>query len=267
MNDLCNQAFPDSPDLGRDKIVLVIMTNQENLQVISDFFKQNNYFGYKTIIFFPQSHLPVTDQNGRILLRTHDRILFAPNGNGAIFQSINGSNTFSKLIELGIEYLHITGVDNILNKWADPRMLGMFTQKDADIVCKYGPKNYAMERVGVYAYLNGMPYVIEYSTIGDELAQKKNEQGELYYNHANLLMFMLKMSFLKDKVLDEVNLHVMNSKYNVAIKDIQNYDLKQRNLHDVKAVKFEVFIHECLSLCDPSKFLLIECNRDEVSLF
>ncbi len=264
MNELCIQAYPEYPDLGRDRIILVIMTNQENLDKISNFFKENDYFGYKTIIFFPQSHLPVIDQQGKILLRSRDKILFAPNGNGAMFQSINGTSTFTKLFEQGIEYLHVTGVDNILNKWADPKMLGMFKQQEVDVVCKYGPKKHALERVGVYSYVSGMPYVIEYSIIGDELAKKTNTHGELYYNHSNLLIFMLKMSFLKDKIFNQENLNALNTKYNVAIKDTQNFDVKTQEIYSNKAAKFEVFIQECFTFCDPSRFLLIECNRDFV---
>ena len=85
LNDLCVKEHPECPDIGRGRIVLVIMTNQESLHKITHFFKDNNNFGYNTIVFFPQSHLPVADQQGKIMMRSADSILFAPNGNGAIF--------------------------------------------------------------------------------------------------------------------------------------------------------------------------------------
>ena len=157
-------------------------------------------------------------------------------------------------------------MDNILNKWADPSMLGAMVAKDCDIICKYSGKKHALERVGVYAYLNSMPYVIEYSIIGETLAKKTNDKGELLYNHSNLLNFMVRMSFLKDKILDEKNINELNQKYNVSIKDVRNFDLARGAEYDSKGVKFEIFIHECLSFCDPSKFVLLECNRDHVYL-
>lgn len=198
------------------------------------------------------------------MLRNHERILFAPNGNGAIFQSTNGRETFEVLKRLGVEYVHITGVDNILNKWADPSMLGMFAFGDYDIVCKYGPKKHAKERVGVFAYADGKPAVIEYSVIGDELATSRDEKGQLLYNHSNLLNFMMRLSFIRDCILNEDNRQKLNEKYNVSIKDVKNYDRQSMTNVDSKGVKFELFIHECFILCQPSRFLLLECDRDQV---
>jgi len=46
----------------------------------------------------------------------------APNGNGGLYDGMEP--LLPHMREQGIEYLHIVGVDNILNKLADPIMVG-----------------------------------------------------------------------------------------------------------------------------------------------
>jgi UDP-N-acetylglucosamine/UDP-N-acetylgalactosamine diphosphorylase len=262
LSELCTLAHPEEGGLGRDKIVLVVMTNLHSHNRVVEFYRSHNNFGYPTTIFFPQGHLPVTDEDGRILLRSPGHILFAPNGNGAIFQSKNGVKVFSTLHSLGVEYLHITGVDNILIKWAEPAMVGLLQKgQETDIVCKFTTKQHALEKVGVCAIRDGRPSVIEYSIIGEELSKKTNADGQLFFNHAYLLNFMLRLDFLEQKILSPQGLQLFSQKYNVAIKDVTCYDLDSRTTVKKKGVKYEVFIHECLSLTTLDRYLLMECER------
>lgn len=53
LNKICEEAHPECPDIGRDRVVLVIMTNQESYNTIVDYFREHKNFGYKSIIFFP----------------------------------------------------------------------------------------------------------------------------------------------------------------------------------------------------------------------
>lgn len=197
-------------------------------------------------------------------MKSRDKILFAPNGNGAVFQSMVVSGLFNSLLNWGVEYLHITGVDNILNKFADPSFVGLCSKKQAEVVCKYAPKKHALERVGVFAYVENKPYVIEYSLIGDEMAKSTNEHGQLLYNHSNLLNFMVRLDFLQREILNPKSLLLLNEKYNVAVKDVQNFDQNTQDSVNCKAAKFEIFIHEFLTYCKPEKFVLMSCNRDQV---
>lgn len=263
IEQLCRERFPYSPDLGRDRVVLIIMTNQENYGKITEFFKQNDFFGYKTTIFFPQSHLPVIDQEGQILLKSEDQILFAPNGNGSVFPSMLSSGLLDRLIKWGVEYLHLTSVDNILNKWADPKMVGLCAQDEIEVVCKYTPKKHALERVGVFAINQGRPYVIEYSMIGDEMAKSTDESGQLLFNHSSILNFMFRLSFLKREILNDEFLHLLDEKCIVAVKDVKNYDPTTKQIIDSKGCKFEIIAQESLTYCPPKKFLLLECLRNE----
>ena len=264
IDQISKDKHPDSLHLERDRIVLCIMTNQENNSIITDFFKKNDFFGYKTVAFFPQSHLPIIDENGQILLKDENKILFAPNGNGSLFQSMMVSGLFDLLQTWGIEFIHITSVDNILTKWADPKMVGLCAKESAEVVCKYALKKHALERVGVFALTRGKPYVIEYSVIGDEMAKSTSETGELLYNYSNLLNFMMRLSFLKREILNEEFIHLLDEKYIVAVKNVKSYDKLSKEVQESKGCKFEIILQESLTYCNPDNFRLLECVRDNV---
>jgi UDP-N-acetylglucosamine/UDP-N-acetylgalactosamine diphosphorylase len=261
---LCREQHPELPALDRDSVVLVIMTNPENFGIISEFFKSHEYFGHKSTIIFPQSNLPVTDPHGRILFKSRNKVLFAPDGNGSFFHSRNGKRVFQRLASEGVEYLHITGVDNILCKWAEPLPVGLLEQTGADVVCKYAPKKHALERVGVFAMSNDKPSIIEYTLIGDELAQKTDEHGELFFNHSNILNYMFRLKYLQAAVLTDECLQELNTRFNHSLKDASFFDPVQNQLVQGKVIKFELFLNESITFCAPEKFFLLECLRDQV---
>jgi UDP-N-acetylglucosamine/UDP-N-acetylgalactosamine diphosphorylase len=59
------------PSDGSGPLKLVVMTNDNNYDTITEFFKQHNYFGFKSMIFFPQylsPPIPAIDLDGKIVL-------------------------------------------------------------------------------------------------------------------------------------------------------------------------------------------------------
>lgn len=56
---------------GTGPLKLVVMTNDNNYEIITEFFKKHNYFGFKSIVFFPQylsPPIPAIDLEGKIAL-------------------------------------------------------------------------------------------------------------------------------------------------------------------------------------------------------
>lgn len=104
LGKLARQKYPEfSAKLGRpEEIVLVVMTSPTNYAAITEFFKTNNNFGYSSIIFFSQPHLPLAipvKTNGeygnqenpstegfKLLRNAAGNLIYAPNGNGGLFQ-------------------------------------------------------------------------------------------------------------------------------------------------------------------------------------
>jgi len=81
----------------------------------------------------------------------------------------------------GIKYLQILGIDNILNKLADPVMVGYCVKENLEVVSKYATKSNWKESVGMHVLHDGKPYVIEYSDMSDDLKQKQEADGSLTF--------------------------------------------------------------------------------------
>lgn len=62
----------------------------------------------------------------------------------------------------GIEYVFVYGVDNIAIRICDPVFIGLLRSEKGDCGVKVVPKDYPAERVGVVAYRNNAPSVVEY---------------------------------------------------------------------------------------------------------
>lgn len=106
------------------------MTSRINDLETREFFVKNRYFGAKseTIIFFEQAVLPaISAEDGSILMEAPDRIVMAPNGNGAVFDAVNNNMIVQAIIK-SVDYVQIIGVDNVLNRLLDPLFIG-FTMK------------------------------------------------------------------------------------------------------------------------------------------
>lgn len=70
---------------------MLIMTSKINHYDTIAFFEKNHYFGASkdSFLFFSQSVLPAVDDSGKIILEAKDKMVMAPNGNGAVFDSVN----------------------------------------------------------------------------------------------------------------------------------------------------------------------------------
>jgi len=71
--------------------------------------------------------LPAVDTDGKIMMSSRSSLKLAPNGNGALFDSLKSNREVAGLISV-LEYVQIIGVDNALNKVLDPVQVG-FTQQ------------------------------------------------------------------------------------------------------------------------------------------
>jgi len=196
-------------------------------------------------------------------MKDSSTIQFAPNGNGGMYPSMKTTGVLDHIQSLGIEYLHICGIDNILVKLADPLMFGTMQKHKLDGVSKFSAKAFPLERVGVHAKLNGQYYVIEYSVIGDELAQKTSSDGELLYNNAFILSYVLRVDFLANQVLSEENAKLLASRYHFAIKSVDSYSSKTNSTNKIEGIKFEIFCMEAFKFLENEKFGLIKINRSQ----
>ena len=128
-----------------------IMTSEENNDDTVQFFKEHNFFGYpkEAVHFFKQGQLPMLDLNGKILLNENGGIKEAANGHGGTLQSMQRSNVIAEMKEKGVEWVFISGVDNILANLVDPLLIGMAISNKVYSAVKSVEKIDPIEKVGV----------------------------------------------------------------------------------------------------------------------
>ena len=172
------------------------MTSRENNDQTEEFFKENNYFNYpkESIKFFKQGELPMLDTNGKILLTEEGLIKEAADGHGGIFEAMFKNNVVEDMKKRNIEWVFIGPVDNPLARSVDETLIGMMKEKNMIEAGKSLVKANPEEKVGVFCRKNGKPSVIEYTEISKEMANEKDENGNLVYgeSHINCNMFNIK---------------------------------------------------------------------------
>lgn len=198
-----------------------IMTSKDNNKQTIDFFEEHNYFGYpkENIQFFMQGELPITDLNGNVVLESKDKILKAADGNGGVFNALFYVLEDMKL--RGIEWVLITGIDNILVNLADELYIGLVDSENKLNGVKSVAKNSPEEKVGVFCKRNGRPSVIEYTEMNDEMRSSKDKNGEFKYIDANIVNHIINIKILEKIQNGKLPIHK-------AIKKMNYIDKKRR---------------------------------------
>lgn len=183
-----------------------IMTSNENNKDTISFFEKNNYFNLNknSIKFFIQNDIPVIDENGKLLIGENYLIKTASNGNGGIYEVLKTRNILNDMKSKGIEWIFVSGVDNILVNPIDPLFIGLTIKDKNMIAAKTVKKLSPDEKTGIYCKKDGEIGVIEYNEISDELRNAKDNNGELLYGQSNILSHLYNIDALES--LKDVNL-------------------------------------------------------------
>jgi UDP-N-acetylglucosamine/UDP-N-acetylgalactosamine diphosphorylase len=157
----------------------------------------------------------------------------------------------------------VIGVDNVLNKIMDPLQVGFTAIKNLDATLKTCAKASPDEKVGVVVKNNGKYDIVEYSELSDADANRRDENGNLYLELGNILIFMLSSKKLIELSSDTKTL---NKLYHKAYKKIEQWDAGAGKAvkPDVEnGYKFELFLHNFLPFCADGKFGALKVIRAE----
>ena len=146
-------------------------------------------------------------------------------------------------------------VDNVLLKMIEPVLLGLTIKQNNQIASKTIVKISPEERVGVFCKKNGKPSVIEYTELPKELAELRDENGELTYGESHIMCNLFSLSAL-EKIAKET------LPYHIAIKKINYY--KEGKLVEAKepnCYKFEQFIFDSFPFFE--NITLLRGKREE----
>lgn len=235
-----------------------IMTSRENNKQTIEFFEKNNFFDYgrENVFFFVQKEMPMLLENGKCILETVGKIKEASDGHGGVFKALGASGAIDDMKRRGVKWVFIGGVDNCLLKMVDPLFIGLCEDKGYMLASKTITKRSPEEKVGVFCKNKGRPYVIEYSEISDDMANLRDENGELVYGQSHILCNMFNIELLDKMISSPLPYHVAHKK--------SNY-IDERGTECVpdkpNAYKFESFIFDAFSLAED--ILLLETKREE----
>lgn len=240
-------------------IPLFIMTSEKNNEDTTEFFKEQNYFGYNKdyVYFFIQEMAPSVDYNGKIYMEEKYKLSTSPNGNGGWFSSLAKAGMLDKIKELGVEWLNAFAVDNVLQKIADPVFVGATLDagcvSGAKVVAKADPN----ERVGVLCLEDGKPSIVEYYEMTDEMIHSKDAEGRLLYNYGVILNYLFEVETLC-RIMDE------NMPVHIAEKKIPYINEKAEPVkpEEPNGYKFETLILDMIHMMDNCLSFEVERSRE-----
>lgn len=224
-----------------------IMTSTENHDETFEFFEKNNYFGYpkKSVMFFNQGNLPLLSEDGKLLVDDKLNIKFATDGNGCIYKSMAKDGVLKDMKEKGIKWIFIGAVDNALLNMCDPILLGLTIKDGNEIGSKSVVKLNPHEKVGVFCKKDGKPGVIEYSELPEEMAEEKDEDGELLFGESHIMCNLYSFDALE-------KISKQNLPYHSAHKKADYLDLDGNYIKatEPNAYKYEAFIFDGFNYFD-----------------
>jgi UDP-N-acetylglucosamine/UDP-N-acetylgalactosamine diphosphorylase len=202
-------------------VPLFIMTSDKNHEKTVNFMEKMDYFGYDKdmVRFFKQDMAPAVDYNGKVYMETNYRIATSPNGNGGWFLSMMNSGVLDRAKELGVEWLNIFAVDNVLQRISDPCFVGATLESGCATGAKVVRKVTPDEKVGALCLEDGMPSIVEYYDMTPELLEAKDEKGDPAYNFGVILNYLFREKDLERIVNDELPVHVVEKKIPYIDKD------------------------------------------------
>ena len=202
-------------------VPLYIMTSDKNHEQTVSFWQEHNYFGYPEgeIKFFKQDMAPAVDYDGKILLESKDMPALSPNGNGGWFSSMEKAGFCDELRAHGVEWLNIYAVDNVLQRIADPVFVGATILSEVNCGAKVVCKNDPHEKVGVLCMDGDKPDIIEYYELTEEMANERDEKGELAYIYGVILNYLFRFSKLEEIANDKIPVHIVEKKIECVGED------------------------------------------------
>ncbi len=193
-------------------VPLLIMTSEKNDAETRAFFAEHAYFGYPEsyVRFFRQEMAPAVDLDGKLLLEAPGTLALSPNGNGGWYSSLVRAGLDREFP--AVEWFNVFAVDNVLQRIADPVFIGATVASKklcgAKVVTKAAPE----EKVGVLCLEDGLPAVVEYYELSPEMANARDEKGDLLYLYGVILNYLFRADRLREIASERIPVHVVKKK-------------------------------------------------------
>jgi len=195
-------------------VPLFVMTSDKNNDATVAFLKEHQFFGYKEecVFFFKQEMAAATDYEGKIYLEEKGKLSTSPNGNGGWFGSMAKAGLLEKVHKLGIEWINVFAVDNVLQRIADPCFVGAVIERNCAVGSKVVRKSAPDEKVGVMCLEDGKPSIVEYYELTEEMMNAKDAKGDPAYNFGVILNYLFREKDLEQIMENNMPLHIVEKK-------------------------------------------------------
>lgn len=237
---------------------LYIMTSEKNHDATKAFWEEHGFFSYpkNEVVFFKQGMSPAVDFNGKIYLENKYTPALSPNGNGGWFGSMCKAGLDKDMEKRGVEWLNIYAVDNVLQRILDPVFIGATIESGVNCGAKAVRKTDPYEKVGALCLQDGKPAIIEYYELTDEMANERDEDGELSYSFGVIMNYLFRVEKLKEIAGEKMPVHVVKKK--IEYLD-ENGETKKPQTEN--GYKFETLAVDLIKLMD--SVLPFEVEREK----
>lgn len=240
-------------------VPLLVMTSEKNDTATREFFAEHAYFGYPAeyVRFFVQAMSPCVDLEGKILLESRGKLSLSPNGNGGWYSSLERAGLLSDRLLCNTEWFNVYGVDNVLQRIADPVFLGATIESGKLCGAKVVRKCAPAERVGVLCLQDGLPSVVEYYELDEETARLRDERGDLVYSYGVILNYLFNAKKLREIAAEKIPVHAVKKKIPYLAPDGSTVTPAQEN-----GWKFETLILDMVRLMGSCLPFEVERERE-----
>lgn len=237
---------------------IYIMTSFANNDLIINFFKENDYFNYpkENINFFCQGKLPILDTNGNVLLKEKNQILFGPNGNGNVFESLKNSGIIKELKNKNIKYLLFSTIDNVLTNLVDLNFIGSMIENNYELASKTISKQSENEKDWIFCKYMNKPFMLPTNYINNSITNKKNSNGDYLYREKNITYHLISINLIE-------KISTIDLKYHRAYKknDYISIDGNLIKSEKPNTFKFEQFIFDAFYYADDMLLYRVDENE------
>jgi UDP-N-acetylglucosamine/UDP-N-acetylgalactosamine diphosphorylase len=240
-------------------IPLCLMTSLATDEETRRFFDRNDRFGLPEdeLTIFQQGTMPAVDtKTGKLLLAQRDRLALSPDGHGGMLRALESSGALDDLEARRIKSLFYLQVDNPLVEICSPEFIGYHLLSESELSSQVVAKRTPWDRVGNVIQIDGRLWVVEYSDLPNELAQRRRPDGSLEIWAGSIAVHIMDVAFLRRMFgsRDALPFHVANKKVTYVDPSGKRIEPQTPN-----ALKFERFIFDLLPLA--ANATVVEMDR------
>ncbi len=227
-------------------VPLYLMTSPATHDDTIRFLAENDNFGLAAddFVVFCQGTMPAVDiDTGKLLLSEKDQMFRSPDGHGGTIAALATSGAIDHMQTRGVEQLFYLQVDNPLVPICDPALIGYHVLAKSELTSLTVAKQEPKEKLGNFAMIDGRLHVIEYSDLPDDVAEQRDEQGELKFWAGSIAVHIFERTLLERSITltDTLPFHI-------AKKKVPHVDATGQLVTPTEpnALKFEKFIFDLL---------------------